>query len=81
MDAMFRYYCCGEGLGCELLVLLDVCGISVLYLVCCVFGDAMSPVVALTDVGLKVMFGRLRVLVCVVCGWRFGYVVVVRLVC
>ena len=63
------------------MVLLDACGISVLYVVCYVFGDAMSPVVLITGVGLKVMFGRFRVLVCVVCGWQFGYVVIVRLVC
>ena len=69
------------GLGCELLVLLDACGISVLYVVCCVFGDAMLPVVSLTGVGLKVMFGRLQVLVCEVCGWWVWHVVVVRLVC
>ena len=63
------------------LVLLDACGISVLYVVYCVFGDAMSPGVSLTVVGLRAMFGRLRVLVCVVCGWQYGYVVMVRLVC
>ena len=53
MDALFRcYFFWGGGLGCELLVLLDACDISVLYVVCCVLGDAMSPGVLLTVVGL-----------------------------
>ena len=51
------------------------------HVVCRVVGDAMSPVASLTDVGFKVMFGRLRVLVCVVFGSRFGQVFVMRLVC
>ena len=57
------------GLRCELLVLLYAEGISMVYVVCCVFGDVMSPVVSLASVGLKVVRGRLRVLVCVVCVW------------
>jgi len=57
------------GLGCDLLVLLDVYGITVIYIGCCVFGDVISPVVSLVNVGLEAVRGRLRVLVCVVCVW------------
>ena len=42
------------GLGCELLVLLDAEGISMVYVGCGVFGDVMSPVVSLASVGLNV---------------------------
>jgi hypothetical protein len=68
-------------LGCELLVLLDAYGISIMYVGCCVFGDVMSPVVSLAGVGLRATCGRLRVLVCVVCVWWLGHFVVVRLLC
>ncbi len=54
-------------LGCDLVVLLVVDGISVMYVGWCVFGDVMSPVVSLACVGLKATHGRLRLLVCVVC--------------
>jgi len=47
-------------LGCELLVLLEACGILRLCVLCCVSGDEMSPVASLSGVGLKVMSGRLR---------------------
>ena len=57
------------GLGCVLLVLLDAAGISMVYVNYCVFGDVMSPVVSLGSGGFKVVRGRLRVLVCVVCAW------------
>ena len=66
-------------LGCELLVLLEACGILRLSVVCCVSGDALSPVASLSGVGLKVVFGRLWLFV--FCGWRFGPLVVVFLVC
>jgi len=70
-----------EGLGCELLVLLEACGISGLSVFCCVSVDALSPVASLTGVGLKVRFGRLRLWFYVLCGWRFGPVGIVCLVC
>ena len=66
------------GLECELLVLLDVEGISMLYVGYCVFGDVMSPVVSLASVGLKVVRGRLQLLVCVVCVWCLRGFFVVR---
>ena len=66
------------GMGCDLLVLLDVYGISVMYVGSCVFGDVISPVVSLASVGLKATHGRLRLLVCVVCVWWLGHFVVVR---
>ena len=62
-------------MGCELLVLLEACGIVRLSVFCCVSGDAMSPVASLSSVGLKVMFGRLRLWLYIFCGWRFGHVV------
>ena len=74
------FFVVGE-LGCELLVLLDACGISGLSVFCCVSVDALSSVASLTGVGLKVMCGRLRLWLYVLCGWRFGPVGVVRLVC
>ena len=75
-----RYFCAADvgGLGCDLLVLLDAYGISVMYVGCCVFGDVISPVVSLASVWLKATHGRLRLLVCVVCVWWLGHVVVVR---
>ena len=45
------------GLGCDLLVLLDVCVILGLPELCCVSGDELSPVASLSGVGLV---GRLR---------------------
>ena len=66
--------------GRELLVLLDACGILRLFMFCCVSSDAMSPVASLSGLGLKVMFGRLRLWLYVFCGWRFGHAIVVRLV-
>ena len=48
------------------------------YVGCCVFGDVMSPVVSLASVGLKVVRGRLRLLVCVVCVWWLREFFVVR---
>ncbi len=48
---------------------------------CCVSSDAMSTVASLSGVGLKVMFGRLRLWLYVFCGWQFVHVVVVRFVC
>ena len=65
-------------LGCELLVLLDAYGISMVYVGCCVFGDVMSPVVSLSSVGWKAVRGRLRLLVCVVCVWWLREFFVVR---
>ena len=70
-----------EGVGCELVGLLDAYGVSMMYVGCCVFGDVMSPVVSLASAGLKATRGHLRVLVCVVCVWWLGHFVVVRLVC
>ena len=58
--------CVGGGLRCDLLVLLDVYGISVMYVGCRVFGDVTSPVVSVASAGLKATHGRLRLLVCVV---------------
>jgi len=75
----FGIFVVGE-LGCELLVILEACGILRLSVFCCASGDAMSPVSSLSGVGLKVMFGRLRVWLYVFCGWRFRHVVVVRVV-
>ena len=69
------------GMGCEPLVLLYAYGISMMYVGCCVFGDVMSPVVSLESVGLKATRGRLRLLVCAVCVWWLGHLIVVRLVC
>jgi hypothetical protein len=69
-----------EGLGFELLVCLEACGVSGLSAFCCVSVDALSPVASLTGVGLKVRFGRLRLWLYVLGGWRFGLVGVVRLV-
>ena len=68
-------------LGCELLVLLDACGVSGLYVFCCVSIEALSPIDAFTDVGLKALCGCLRLWLYVLLGWRFGPVGVVRLVC
>ena len=55
-------------LGCELLDLLEACGVSGLSVFCCVSVDALSPVVSLTGVGLKVMCGRLRLWLYVLLG-------------
>ena len=63
------------------MVLLEACGILRLSVFYCVSGDAMSPVASLSGVGLKVMFGRLRLWLYVYRGGRFGHVVVGRLVC
>jgi hypothetical protein len=59
-------------LGCELLVLLEVCGISRLPVFYCVSGDELSPVAPLSGVGLYNMLGRLRLVLHVFCGWWFG---------
>ena len=70
-----------EGLWCVFLVLLEACDISGLSVFCCVSVDALSPVASLTGVRLKVRFGRLRLWLYVLYGWRFEPVGVVRLVC
>ena len=62
--------------GCDLLVLLEACVFLRKSVFCCVSGDE-SPVASLSNVG---SLGRLRFVLCVLCGWRFDCVVV-RLIC
>jgi hypothetical protein len=67
-------------LGYGLLVLLEACFILGLPVFCCVSGDELSPVASLSGVELWILFGRLRLVLYVFCGWWFGPVVV-RWVC
>jgi hypothetical protein len=53
-------------LGCDLLVLLEACGILRLPVFCCVSGVEFSSVASLSGVGL---IGRLRLVLYVLCGW------------
>ena len=65
------------GFGCELLVLLDECGFSMRYIVCCVCGDVVSPLVSFAGVESEAIRGRLRALGCDVGVWWLGRFVVV----
>jgi hypothetical protein len=50
-----------RGLGYELLVLLEACGMLRVSGFSCVCGGAMSPIAPLSGVGIRVTFVRLRV--------------------
>ena len=63
--------------GCDLFSLLEAFVILRLSVFCCVSGSTLSPVASMSSL---LLLERLRLVLCVVCGWWFVRVVV-RLMC
>ena len=59
--------------GCDLISLLEACVSLRLYVFCCVSSGKLSPVASMSSV---LLLERLRLVLCVVCGWWIVHVVV-----